>query len=1373
MDKIPAEETVAKKSLSKEAISKKTKASIAKGIRVSNGSGSDVNEARANTNFLSKTIYFLWHFHKKLVISVIVLLALLLLGLRISALYIESHPERIEELIERSTGSKIRFSEIDVDINPLFPAILLKDIAIINESETENLLKFGQIKIELNVWRSIWQGQPIVEAFKLEGISTIIRRDTNGQFFIGDLSLFDRKADNRDELNFSKGFLSFLAQPGIQITNSEFYIVDQLNIIPSMLFHDINIKLQNQGDRHQIAAETSLNNTSTRLDVRLDFNGDIQSINKWDGNVYLALEAIKADNFLHLLGENVLQVENFRVMDFDLSTQLWASISQGLLQTIQGEMSIKNANLYREGEDISLLFDELSTNIHIERGLLSASDNDKHPQQSGDWNIDLNNINCEVGANQLTLQRINVQYMASRECAECKLKSDIERSSPRLQVYIDSLDFARAAPLVHFFSPLEFHEQLYQLIKPRGQVKDSYAVLTLESLAMPINITAYQLQTSLRQFGLNAMHKIPEVGNFSADILLNNQSGIVEIDSHDLKLHVSALFRDAWPITDLTGTFEWQKDASDWLLQGKNLSVGNAHLKADADVKLWIPAAGSKRDIFMDLSVYYHDANLEYVSLYLPVEIMKDGLVHWLDNAIVAGIGTDGGAVYRGRFGGFPYNDYSGQMDIVFNAKDAVLDYMQGWPKLEHMQSRIQFTGQGMRAESSYSKILGAVSNNAKVTIEDFKKPVLRVVGDLTGKVSDGRAFLKQSLLASEAVLEVIEGEGNIGINLDLSKPLKKTGADTRIKVSLKDVQYFPPYLKKKKGLVDKLSGEIIVHNKSKSKSISSNKLRARIMGQPAQVKISTTMPAQSKEPRVNIRVDSRTSVQKLSEYEILPEWINPALSYINGQTGVSLDINLPYQGKTTRVNVSSNLKGLSSQLPLPLEKKAAELKKLKLSFSLEQNHKVQLKLDYASQIFSALLLNTIPEPDKLIKAHIHFGKGNAALPKPAEILLTGVIDGIDSDAWGSLFASEGKSQAGKKAQAGKKSGGTKSSFPVPVQLSLSKLVLPDLFKHESAASETPGEAKKQVSKIEQDFIKPAEFPTINGTIKQLYAGDVLLGQADIKSVRLKKSIHFERLAVAGDLLDFKGNAIWNQWQGEPRFNMDGELHIPSLERALGAFGFNEFIKGAETNLSGSVGWPGGPMDFSREKIDGKINISFHKGRILSAKSGATENLLGLLNLLNMNEIFRRITFDFSDVSERGLEFNTISGDFSFSEGNAFTENYVLDAPSIIIANSGRLGLVKQDMDMTIIVIPDVSGTLPLAGAAVAGPAGAAVVWIGQKILGDKINQITALKYKVTGSWDNPQIKKQKLGNNTLEIIKNISGYDKLKEVRDGFLDSE
>ncbi len=1328
-----------------------------------NDPDSDVSKAWKKSNLLSRTSYFLWHLHKKLVIGLIVFLALILLGLRGSAYYIESHPENISALIETATSLKIRFSDIEVNVNPLFPALYLKNISILDDSESEILLKFAQAKIELNVRHSLWQGRPVIEAFKLDGISTVIRRDDAGRFYIGDLLLSDRSAANNDDWNFSKGFLSFLAQPLIQITNSEFYIVDQLNKIPAMLFHDLNIKLQNQSSRHQLSAAVSLNNTDTRIDFRLDFNGDMEKINHWDGSIFAAVKSLDAVTFRHLIGEKVLQVENFSLTDFELNTQVWATVSQGLLDTIRGDISFRDASLYQLEEERTLVVDELSGNIFIERGL----NREKPVLQSKDWNIDLNNIQCKVYADVLSLHRINLQYSAPHQCTECNNMSAAAHVSPQLQIYIDSLDFSKTARLVHFFSPIDFHDQLYRVLKPRGQVKDTYALVTLESLSMPIDITDYQMQASLRHFGINAMAKIPEVRNLSADVRINRLSGFVDIDSHDMKLHLSTLFRDTWPITDLSGTFEWQKDDSGWLLQGKQLTAANEHLKTKTDVNLWIPETGNKRDIFMELSSYYKDADLAYTSHYLPVAIMQDYLVQWLDKSIVSGTGTDGGAIFRGRLGGFPFKDNSGALDIVFNTRDAVLDYVNGWPKLEDLRARIQFTSHGMKAEASHGKILAAVSTNAEVDIKDFKLPVLHVTGDLTGKANDGRIFLQQSQLLSDAMLKAIDAHGDIGIKLDLSKPLKQPGADVRVSVSLKNAQYFPLGLKKKAGLMDKVNGEIFVHNKQ----ISSDNLQARLMGQPAKLKISTSTPDDSQQPHVNIKLDSHASVQKLLEYEVLPEGLNPVWSYIDGQAAVFANIRFSYNKNEITTLISSDLKGVSSRLPFPLNKHKTERKKLSVSLLIQPLRDLTLKLDYAHQIAAALMLDSTVEPANLIKAHVEFGPGNVHLPSTEQVLITGMFEDIEAGAWLDILVNE-KRKSNPQSNTRAK---TISRAPLPVQLDLTKLVLPDFMNPEIPAdSQTAQGGVNQLTSKDKSYLEPRGFPLINGSVEQLYVGDVLLGTAKIKSERRQDSIHFKQLAINGSLLDYKANAIWSQWKKQPRFDMQGALHIPSLESALKQFGFPDFLQTTEADLSGSIGWPGSPMDFDRENLDGLLNINLRHGRLVNTNnSNGSMNILGILNLLNMNEIFRRISLNFTDISKRGLEFNSITGDFKLSEGNAFTDNYTLLSPSLILAYNGRLGLVKQDIDATIMAIPDVSGTLPIAGAVVAGPAGAAVVWIGQKILGDKINQITALNYKVTGNWDAPKIKQQQLTKNALKNIKNISGYDKLLEVRDGFLEGE
>jgi predicted lipid-binding transport protein (Tim44 family) len=82
----------------------------------------------------------------------------------------------------------------------------------------------------------------------------------------------------------------------------------------------------------------------------------------------------------------------------------------------------------------------------------------------------------------------------------------------------------------------------------------------------------------------------------------------------------------------------------------------------------------------------------------------------------------------------------------------------------------------------------------------------------------------------------------------------------------------------------------------------------------------------------------------------------------------------------------------------------------------------------------------------------------------------------------------------------------------------------------------------------------------------------------------------------------------------------------------------------------------------------------------------------------------------------------------------------LIDAPAARITMHGRAGFRARDYDMTIDVIPHLGGTLPVVGAVIGGPVGAAAGLVVQGLVGKGINRAAGSVYRVTGSWDKPKI---------------------------------
>jgi uncharacterized protein YhdP len=177
-------------------------------------------------------------------------------------------------------------------------------------------------------------------------------------------------------------------------------------------------------------------------------------------------------------------------------------------------------------------------------------------------------------------------------------------------------------------------------------------------------------------------------------------------------------------------------------------------------------------------------------------------------------------------------------------------------------------------------------------------------------------------------------------------------------------------------------------------------------------------------------------------------------------------------------------------------------------------------------------------------------------------------------------------------------------------------------------------------------------------------------------------------------------------------------------------------VDGGQTIVQLDGTWLGSPAQFGLSRIAGTLQAKVGQGRILEVNPGAGR----LLGLVSLQAIPRRLALDFSDFFRSGMSFDSIEGQFELRTGDAFTTDLVVKGPSADIKVSGRTGLSARDYDQELQVTPKVGGVLPVVGALAAGPVGVAAGLVAQGVLNSPINSMTRARYKVTGSWEKPQI---------------------------------
>lgn len=1312
---------------------------------------------KPKVHILKKISRFIWVLHRKLFVSILISLAFFLSVLRLSSFYLETNPHIVQNFIESQLHTKVTFDSLQVDVQLLFPSVSLNHFVIKNKNNDGILFKFSSATIRVNTVLSLLDSQIKVDRLILEGASIKIKRTLDNQLSISEFEL--TKNNKLDKSQNIQEYLFLFDQNQLIVSNSELHFVDELHEYTPTFISAVNLKIDNKQLKHQVSLQAEIADSHSSIDLRFNFNGQLSDVKHWDGKIYGSLNNVNQQGLLHFLKQDKIQVENFQINRINMNTKFWTSIDKGVLQSIYGDIVIKNTDLSRTDRKQVIQLDEISTHFKLARNddvdqevskkhaSRESLDSQLQHNKNKTWVFDLFDLNLKINAQELSQKYLNFTFSTDNTDAH------------KIQFFLNNIELEDISPLVSFFSPYKLSQDVYHQLKVKGDINNIMGYIQLSSLNVPIKIAHYQVQAELEKFSINSFYSIPKIRNLSSHIILNETFGRAYIHSNDMSLHLNSFFREQWPIKQLSGELFWQREREARLFGARKLVLNNEHLNAKADVNFWLFNNGRT---FMDLSGFYSDAKVKNVPYYLPAKVMSKGLVDWLDKAFLSGLGTDGGVVFRGEFSRFPYIDHSGALDIVFNTKNVKLNYNDGWPLLTDINALIQFTEQGMRVESTQSKLFSSHSNNIKVDIEYYLKSIVKLTGDINTHVADSVTFLKQSHLVSNDVLDILDAKGALDLNIDIRLPLKKGTPSSRVKVKLKNNTYYPPGFKRNEKLVNHIKGEVIVQNNR----IDAEKLTANILGEKAIVSIKTEKQNRKikQDPDISLAITTLASVEKLRESNLIPELLIPLSKQLIGKPKVKLTIKLPNTRRGLAFNLSSGLKNLQSDLPQPFNKQPKKLAPFKISYLelkdtlaiKEKNKKyAQLDIKVANVLSLALFLDVSKEQFQLLKGNIAFGGAKAKLPKDNLLRITGRLDLRPLEQWQALFVSDNTilSSPTQQLKSIVEQKLPDRKFTVPIELALQEIMLPELELDTKVAEE----AKNKNLLASKSTMEPSSFPLINGAIHSLKLGTLNLGRFAIKSSRIDKDIVFDKLLLDGDLLSFSGKGKWHHWHKEPEINFEGVADIPSLEQLFIALGNEQLIRRGKSKISGYIKWQGGLSDYRNDNIEGRFTIAVVNGAWIEGKPGAIGRLLGLLN---MNVLARRLSLDFSDVSDEGFEFDKIEGDLRIVDGVAYTQNFQVLSPSAKILLTGSSNLVSKQFNQRVIVIPEVSATLPLAGAAVAGPAGAAVVWVGQKILGEQINKATALDYTITGSWDEPIIKKDKTSEQALNNFRNVFRLD-------------
>jgi uncharacterized protein YhdP len=272
--------------------------------------------------------------------------------------------------------------------------------------------------------------------------------------------------------------------------------------------------------------------------------------------------------------------------------------------------------------------------------------------------------------------------------------------------------------------------------------------------------------------------------------------------------------------------------------------------------------------------------------------------------------------------------------------------------------------------------------------------------------------------------------------------------------------------------------------------------------------------------------------------------------------------------------------------------------------------------------------------------------------------------------------------------------------------------------------------------------IKRTQIPSIEFDSRNFLYDRKYLGHTRVNLVSKPWRTELNNLEV--DNPDFYLTATGN-WQGESGGDIStwrGMLSTRHLNKFLVLWGLPARINSRYAEIDFRLGWRGLPSDPNLNNMNGTLSFSAQNGQIIDIGSGAqTQMSFGkLLTALSVESIGRRLQLDFSDFRTQDFDFDLFEGNVVLQNGQALIRNTLIDGPVAAVNITGRIGLVDEDYDLTIQIVPHFTSSLPVIIGLAGGPLAGGVTLIANAFLGKVVQTIAANTYHMRGSWGKPKI---------------------------------
>jgi uncharacterized protein (TIGR02099 family) len=886
-------------------------------------------------------------------------------------------------------------------------------------------------------------------------------------------------------------------------------------------------------------------------------------------------------------------------------------------------------------------------------------------------------------------------------------------------------------------------------LRPRGRAK----ILQLELPDLE-NLGSWALTAEVEGLGVDSWKSAPGVENASGYLAINPRDGLLQLDSSEFSMFFPVLFDDALTYHDFGAELAWRIDEDAFRLRSGPFTGLGEEGEVRGLFSLAVPLEKTDIGIEMDLLVGLSDTRARHRAKYLP-RTLAANLLNWLDVSIGEGNIREGGFIWRGSL----RNRDHRTMQSFFDLEDTAIEYHPQWPALSEVDALIMIDDLDVDVFSPSARILDSWVRDIEVNIRsnEDRQLLLSVSAAMSGPAADGLTAIHGSPLRNIVGDAFVDWTltGPLQTRLQLQMNLTDTSLPPRVAVDT-DWQSVDVDMGTLNLQLRDLDGHLSYRSAT---GFSAADLSASLWGQNLSADISQDH-SEDGLGVLDIAISGRVEVDSVRD------WLDlDMLRLAQGASLVKGHILVP-PGESPRLEINSELEGVSLDLPAPWGKLTDESRRVSLQYPLGKLPR-RMMLNMEQEIFLGVLFGE----QGYAGGSLGFSRPLAA-EEPGRFLVGGDVDALDWEigtAFLDKYVFDGREQQPGAAilvgvrdlQIGEARlfGQTfkdlhldveqrVDSWQLLVELDWLKgsLVLPDDLSSATVNLESLDfEGLTQNLGNEISGFSPSEIslPPIDVNIAGLQNGEDAWGDLSFKFFDEQGQYRFRD--IRGDLRGFQlgdeegMQLAWSGQSGTQETRLNGTLLFKDFAAVLASYSYDQIIETETGRVDLDVHWPGAPWDYSLATTDGGVNVDVGAGRFLKTTGGA-EGTLRVVNILNLAEFVRRLSLDLSYMFESGIPFDSIKGNLDLQSGIIEVPAMAVVGPSTRFQFSGTADVPDETIDGELVATLPIASNLPWIAALISGLPAAAAVYVISKLFTKQMDRFSSASYHVEGPWNDPTV---------------------------------